>query len=93
MIAVLHRSKDDVVLFFKGSGVSARFLSGLDARVRNDGSNIRKVEIARLVLVSLNEQGDATLRERREVLALRVDHDRPSLGVPDRARTAVLCRS
>ncbi len=37
-------------------------------RVRNDRKNIHKYEIVRTVLTRLNEQGERTLRERREVL-------------------------
>jgi hypothetical protein len=62
------RSKDDVLLFFKGAGVSDDITIDLETRVRNDRANINKYEIARTVLARLNQKGEATLRERREIL-------------------------
>jgi hypothetical protein len=67
-IPLLCRSKKDVLLFFKGAGVSASITNSLTARVNKGKDSITKYEIARTVLTRLNEKGEATLRERREVL-------------------------
>lgn len=64
----LVRSKPDVLLFFRGAGVAPTLTSDLAARVAQDPDNIGKFEIARTVLTRLNEKGDATLQQRREVL-------------------------
>jgi restriction system protein len=64
----LNKSKKDVVLFFKGAGVHDGLLKDLSDRLKADPKNIGKYEITRTVLQRLNERGEATLRERREVL-------------------------
>ena len=64
----LFRSKRAVLLFFEGAGVSFNLLDDLWQKVETDRTNIHKYEIVRTVLTRLNEQGEATLRERREVL-------------------------
>ena len=67
-IPLLCRSKKDLLFFFKGAGISDSFASDLWVRVENDRKNINKYEITRTILSRLNERGEATLRERREVL-------------------------
>lgn len=67
-ISKLFRGKEDVLLFFRGAGVPASSMQDLSATVRRDRDSIRKADIARTVLTRLNEKGDVTLRERREVL-------------------------
>lgn len=74
-IPLLSRSKKDVLLFFKGAGVSSKLTSDLWQQVEYDRENISKYEIARTVLTRLNEKGEATLRERREVLKRVVDFE------------------
>ena len=64
----LNRSKQDVMLFFRGAGVSDNLVRDLRRRLVDDPAQINKFEIARTVLERLNAGGDATLRERREVL-------------------------
>jgi len=64
----LFKSKTDVLLFFRGAGVANTMLADLAAKVEADRGSILKAEIARTVLTRLNEGGDGTLRERREVL-------------------------
>lgn len=71
----LCRGKKDVLLFFKGAGVSASITNSLTARVNKDKDSISKFEIARIVLTRLNEKGEATLRERREVLKRVVEFE------------------
>lgn len=67
-IPLLCRSKRDVLLFFKGAGVDVTLTDDLAVRVNQDPDNINKYEIVRTVLTRLNEKGEATLRERREIL-------------------------
>lgn len=67
-IPLLNRSKKDVLLFFRGAGVSPRSLENLYARVEIDKDSISKYEIARTILTAINGQGESALRERREIL-------------------------
>ncbi len=62
------RSKNDVLLFFKGAEVNPLLTNDLAVQLRMDKASINKYDIARTVLTRLNEKGEATLRERREVL-------------------------
>ncbi len=67
-IPLLCRSKNDVIVFFRGAGVQADVLSDLQQRVDNDRQNINKFAIVRTVLERINEKEDSTLRERREII-------------------------
>jgi restriction system protein len=67
-VPLLCPSKPDVLLFFKGAGVPQSVIHDLAARVAKDRSSINKYEIVRTVLERLNASGEATLRERREIL-------------------------
>lgn len=67
-IAFLFRSKKDVLLFFQGAGVAQDALMDLWKVVRSKPDSIRMREIARTVLTRMNEGGDVTLRQRREIL-------------------------
>lgn len=62
------RSKNDVLTFFKGAGVNSSLMDDITLQVKNDRNSISKYEITRTILSRLNERGDATLRERREIL-------------------------
>lgn len=64
----LCKSKRDLLLFFKGAGVSAKTLSPHEKLLTTDKAAFNKYHVAREVLTSLNEQGEASLRARREVL-------------------------
>jgi hypothetical protein len=64
----LCRGKQDVITYFQSAGVPREFLRDWHYRVKNDPESVRKVEITRDVLTRLNEGGDRTLRERRELL-------------------------
>jgi hypothetical protein len=65
-ISVLNRGKKDLLLFFRGAGVSETMTSDLAERLRQD--NLGKREIAQTILERLNAKGEPTLRQRREVL-------------------------
>jgi len=68
VIPKLCRSKNDVLLFFKGAGVDSSTLTDLWQQVKENRTSISKYDIARTVLDRLNQKGEATLRERREIL-------------------------
>jgi len=68
VIPLLVRSKKDVILFFRGAGVSNADLNDMNNRVVNDRENIRKYEIVRTVLQRINEKGDSGLKVRREII-------------------------
>jgi restriction system protein len=72
-IPLLNRSKRDILIFFRGSGVSDVILEDLNETLRNNSDTINKYGMARSILTRLNEQGDRTLRERREILRRIVD--------------------
>ena len=67
-IPLLFRGKKDVLIFFKGAGVNPKYMSDLSERVDNDRQNINKYEIVKNILVRINEEGETTVRERREIL-------------------------
>lgn len=52
----------------QGAGVPQELLSDLSERLRQDAASVSKCQIARTVLVRLNERGERSLRERRQVL-------------------------
>lgn len=67
-IPLLNRSKKDVLLFFRGAGATNAILNDLAQRLEHAPAEVNKYELARTVLDRLNAKGEATLRERREVL-------------------------
>lgn len=64
----LLKSKKDVLVFFRGAGVANSFTDDLAHQLRRDANGISKFEIVRQVLTRLNDKGEVTLRERREIL-------------------------
>ena len=74
-LPLLCRSKQDTLLFFKGAGVANSLTSDLWDTVRAHRQTITKYEIVRTVITRLNEHGETTLRERREVLKRVVEFD------------------
>ena len=77
------RSKKDVLLFFKGAGVSSALRNDLENQLKNNRKNISKYEIARIVLTRLNEKGEATLKERREILKRITEFEKFSTCYPE----------
>jgi len=71
----LNRSKRDVFLFFRGAGVSSDLMGQPYEQWQHDKDSINKFEIVRGVLSTLNERGEACLRERREVLKRVVEFE------------------
>lgn len=74
-VPLLCRSKNDVLVFFRGAGVSESIMSDLSRRVSVDRENINKYEIARTVIQRINEKGDSELRTRREVVKRVVEFE------------------
>jgi len=74
-IPLLFRAKNDVLVFFRGAGVSEQCVNDLSRRVKTDRENINKYEITRTVLQRLNEKGDSELRTRREVIKRVVEFE------------------
>lgn len=74
-IPLLCPSKRDVLVFFKGAGVASTITADLAQKVATDKDSVNKYEIVREVLVRLNDKGEATLRERREVLKRVVEFE------------------
>jgi restriction system protein len=67
-IPKLCRSKQDVITYFRSAGVPHAYLQEWEHRLATDANAVRKAEITRDLLRKLNEGGDSTLRERRELL-------------------------
>lgn len=67
-IPLLNRSKDSVLLFFKGAGVDEAVFSDITQIVRTNRNSITKFEICRRILERINENSEKYLRERREIL-------------------------
>lgn len=67
-MSLLNKGKQGELDFFRGAGVPAKFLADLDVQVATDRTAISKAQIARQVLVRLNDAGDSMLGPRREVL-------------------------
>ena len=75
----LTRSKPGVLDFFRGAGVKERQLADLRQQVARDRDSVSKFTIARKILTQINEGGDSTLRERREVIKRVVEFEDFSL--------------
>lgn len=67
-IARLNRGKDQEIEFFRGAGAPDKYLADLAAQVRADRNSINKFDIARTVLIRLNDAGDPMIGPRREIL-------------------------
>jgi hypothetical protein len=74
-IPLLCRSKNDVIVFFRGAGAPERDLSPLVAQLRSDPKSVNKYQIARTVIEALNSRGDSTLAPRREVIKRVVEFE------------------
>jgi len=67
-IPLLCRSKNDVLLFFRGAGVGEDLFSDISKQLTLDRKSINKYEIVRTVLQRVNEKGDSALQTRREII-------------------------
>lgn len=64
----LCKTKNDLLLFFRGAGVGQSLLLPYEALLRTNRNEFKKPIVARELLIKLNENGDINLRERREIL-------------------------
>ncbi len=64
----LCRSKMDLLAFFRGAGVGQALLEGYEKLLQTDKERFNKYQVTREVLKELNERGESSLRERREIL-------------------------
>ena len=90
-IPLLCRSKNDVIIFFKGAGVSETHLNDLQKRVQSSREGINKYEISRTILQRINEKGDSELRTRREVIKRIVEFEEFSTCWPNDQMKAKGC--
>jgi len=67
-IAVLCKSKRDVILFFRGAGIPSSMTADIEAALKTNRDSVKKHESARTILTRMNEGGDALLTARRELL-------------------------
>ena len=67
-IPKLCKSKGDLLLFFQGAGLSQATLQPYERLLRADKKSFKKYHVARELLTKLNEQGESSLRVRRELL-------------------------
>lgn len=73
VLPLLNRSKQDVLVFFRGAGISESMTSDIATRLKATPKEVNKYAIVRSVLERLNAKGEPALRERREVLRRVVD--------------------
>ncbi len=71
----LVRTKRDVLLLFRGAGISDAVLDDLWTAVRSTPAEISKFAMARTVLERLNRAADGAIRERRELLRRVVEFE------------------
>jgi restriction system protein len=71
----LNRSRNDVLLFFRGAGVRMQHLQDVEGDIRRDRGSHSKFELARTVVVRLNEGGDPCLAARREIIRRIVEFE------------------
>jgi len=74
-IPLLNRSKESVLLFFKGAGVDERLYSDIMVQVKQDKNSITKYAICRKILERINENTEKYLRERREIIKRIVEFE------------------
>jgi hypothetical protein len=74
-IPTICRSKQNVIDFFQSAGVSEKYLADFRKKIETDKKSVGKHQITREVIISLNKEGDDTLRERREIVKRVVEFD------------------
>jgi hypothetical protein len=74
-IPLLCRSKNDVLVFFRGAGTPEATLKPLSDQLRTDRKSVNKYQITRTVIEALNARGDSTLTQRREVIKRVVEFE------------------
>lgn len=71
----LCKSKNDLLLFFQGAGVSKQVLDPYQRLLKTNKAAFNKYHVARELLTKLNEHGEKGLRVRRELLKRVVEFD------------------
>ncbi|MCX6639391.1 MAG: restriction endonuclease [bacterium] len=71
----LCRRKEDVFLFFRGSGVEDKLMGDIYNKWKGDRDSITKYEITRTVIKRLNELEDKAIKERREIIKRITEFD------------------
>ena len=74
-IPKLCKSKPSLILFFRGAGVAQSALSPFEELLQTDRHAFNKYPVTRALLTTLNEDGDRSLRARREVLKRVTEFD------------------
>lgn len=74
-IPLLCRSKNDVIVFFRGAGTPETLLNPLVNLLRADAKSLNKYQITRTVIEELNARGDSTLAPRREIIKRVVEFE------------------
>src|SRR5258708_3851838 len=74
-IPKLCKSKRDLLLFFKGAGAGQNLLSPHQALLQTNKDAFNKYHVTRELLTKLNELGERSLRERREILKRVTEFD------------------
>ena len=64
----LCKKKMDLLLFFQGAGVGRDLLAPYQILLRDNKDGFNKYPVTRELLTKLNELGERSLRERREIL-------------------------
>ncbi len=67
-IPKLCKSKKDLILFFRGAGVSKSLLSPYEDMLLTGSGSFNKYHVTRELLTVLNEQGEQSLSVRRQLL-------------------------
>lgn len=67
-IPKLCKSKPDLLMFFQSAGVPRSVLSPYVRLLKTDKDSFNKYPVTRELLKKLNQQGERSLRERREIL-------------------------
>ncbi len=78
-IPKLCKSKEDLLLFFRGAGISACLLEPYRTLLRANKQAFNKYHVSRELLSRINELGDSGLRARREVVKRVVEFENFSL--------------
>jgi hypothetical protein len=74
-IPLLCKSKNDVIIFFRGAGTPENLLTQHVSQLRSDAQSVNKYQIARTIIEGLNSRGDSTLAPRRELIKRVVEFE------------------
>lgn len=75
VIPLLCKSKKDTLLFFRGAGMTPTMMIEVEEAFAADRNALNKFEIARRLLIRLNELGDGALAARRELVRRVVEFE------------------